>query len=58
MRRDAKWSNGETVTAEDFVRSWKRLSEMGEEVSHHELLNNIVGNEDREKRKKFRLKKC
>jgi oligopeptide transport system substrate-binding protein len=43
LRQDAKWSNGEKVTAYDFVRSWKRLAEMGEEVSHHELLKNIVG---------------
>lgn len=43
LRQDAKWSNGEKVTAKDFVRSWKRLSEMGEDVSHNELLKNIVG---------------
>ena len=43
LRTDAKWSNGETVTADDFVRSWKRLDKMGEKVSHHHLLNNIVG---------------
>lgn len=43
LRQDAKWSNGEKVTAYDFVSSWKRLSEMGEEVPHFELLKNIVG---------------
>lgn len=43
LRRDAKWSNGESVTAEDFVRSWKRLGEMRKDVSHPDLLNNIVG---------------
>ncbi len=43
LRKDAKWSNGEKVTARDFVRSWKRLSEMGDKVSHYELLKNIVG---------------
>ena len=43
LRRDAKWSNGDQVTAEDFVRSWKRLSELGEAVPHKELLSNIVG---------------
>ncbi len=43
LRRDARWSNGETVKAQDFVRSWKRLAEMGETVSHFRLLNNIVG---------------
>ena len=24
LRRDAKWSNGETVTARDFLASWRR----------------------------------
>ncbi len=43
LRRDAKWSNGETVKAQDFARSWKRLAEMGDKITHHELLNNIVG---------------
>ncbi len=43
LRRDAKWSNGKPVTAKDFVRSWKRLAEMDESVSHHGLLKNIVG---------------
>lgn len=43
LRRDAKWSNGKLVTAEDFVRSWKRLTEMGEKVSRRDLLKNIVG---------------
>lgn len=43
LRKNAKWSNGETVTAADFVRSWKRLADMGEKVSHHKLLKNVVG---------------
>ena len=43
LRKDAKWSNGERVTAKNFVRSWKRLAEMSEKVSHPELLQNIVG---------------
>ena len=25
LRADARWSNGKPVTAQDFVRSWKRL---------------------------------
>lgn len=49
LRHDARWSNGERVTAKDFVRSWKRLAEMGEEVSHYELLGNIVGMQAAEK---------
>ncbi len=43
LRGDAKWSNGEPVTAEDFVRSWKRLAELGDKVSHKNLLRNIEG---------------
>lgn len=43
LRRDAKWSNGKTVTASDFVRSWKRLAEMSGELSHRDLLQNIAG---------------
>ena len=43
LRRDAKWSNGEAVTADDFVRSWKRLVKLGDKVSQRNLLKNIVG---------------
>lgn len=49
LRKDAKWSNGEKVTAMDFVRSWKRLADMGDEVSHYELLKNIAGIQKEEK---------
>lgn len=24
LRKDAKWSNGDSVTAQDFVRAWRR----------------------------------
>ncbi|PWC24711.1 oligopeptide ABC transporter substrate-binding protein OppA [Brenneria nigrifluens DSM 30175 = ATCC 13028] len=27
LRRDARWSNGEPVTAQDFVYSWRRLAD-------------------------------
>ena len=43
LRKEAKWSNGERVTAQDFVRSWKRLAQMGDKVSHPKLLENIAG---------------
>ncbi len=43
LRRDARWSNGERITAQNFVRSWKRLAEMKDKVAHPELLQNIVG---------------
>ncbi|CAN5316062.1 hypothetical protein BH20ACI2_BH20ACI2_14500 [soil metagenome] len=43
LRREAKWSNGEPVTAQDFVRSWKRLLELGEQTANNHLFQNIVG---------------
>ncbi len=43
LRKDARWSNGERISAKDFVRSWKRLAEMKERLAHPELLQNIVG---------------
>jgi oligopeptide transport system substrate-binding protein len=43
LRKDARWSNGELVTADDFVRSWKRLSEIGEKTGNAFLYQNIVG---------------
>lgn len=49
LRKDAKWSNGKAVTAEDFARSWKRLAEMGEKVPHYKLLSNIIGMQPLEK---------
>ena len=50
LRRDARWSNGEQVTAKDFVRSWKRLAKMGDKVSYYKLFNNIVGMQVAEKK--------
>lgn len=43
LRPTAVWSNGRPVTADDMIRSWKRLAELGSAVPHHELLTNIVG---------------
>jgi oligopeptide transport system substrate-binding protein len=43
LRRGAKWSNGEAVTARDFVRSWKRLIELGGSASNSYLFQHIVG---------------
>jgi len=43
LRADARWSNGELVTASDFVRSWQRTMRIGDLAPHTELLANIEG---------------
>ncbi len=43
LRQDARWSNGEPVTAKDFVNSWQRTLHLGERAPHVKLLDNIAG---------------
>jgi oligopeptide transport system substrate-binding protein len=43
LRRDARWSNGDPVTAQDFVRSWQRTVQLGDRAPHARLLRNIQG---------------
>ena len=43
LRDNARWSNGERVTAQDFVRSWERTLKIGPLAPHTELLSNIEG---------------
>ncbi|HET6646319.1 MAG TPA: peptide ABC transporter substrate-binding protein, partial [Pyrinomonadaceae bacterium] len=43
LREDARWSNGEVVTAKDFVDSWQRTAKIGDLAPHTNLLNNIRG---------------
>jgi len=43
LREDAKWTNGEAVTASDFVRSWERTLRIGPLAPHTELFSNIEG---------------
>ncbi|MFN6962794.1 MAG: peptide ABC transporter substrate-binding protein, partial [Pyrinomonadaceae bacterium] len=43
LRGDARWTNGEPVTAHDFVRSWRRLADLGEAGPFQRLRSNIVG---------------
>ena len=43
LREGARWSNGDPVTAHDFVRSWKRTLRLGERSPHSALLKNIAG---------------
>jgi oligopeptide transport system substrate-binding protein len=41
LREDAVWSNGKPVIADDFVRSWKRLTVLGPDAAHRDLLANF-----------------
>ncbi|MGH9969894.1 MAG: peptide ABC transporter substrate-binding protein [Pyrinomonadaceae bacterium] len=43
LREDARWSNGEAVTAKDFVDSWRRTMKIGDLAPHTDLLSNIEG---------------
>jgi ABC-type oligopeptide transport system substrate-binding subunit len=43
LRGDARWTNGDLVTASDFVRSWRRTMRIGDLAPHTELLANIEG---------------
>lgn len=43
LRADARWSNGEAVTAKDFVDSWQRTMKIGDLAPHTDLLSNIEG---------------
>ena len=43
LRKDVYWSNGDKITAKDFVRSWKRAVTLGEKAPHHFLMHNFVG---------------
>jgi ABC-type oligopeptide transport system substrate-binding subunit len=43
LRADARWSNGEVVTAKDFVDSWQRTAKIGDLAPHTNLLSNIRG---------------
>lgn len=41
IREDALWTNGQPVTASDFVRSWTRYARMGSRSAFPELLANL-----------------
>jgi oligopeptide transport system substrate-binding protein len=43
VREGARWTNGDPVTAHDFVRSWQRTLRLGERAPHANLLSNIEG---------------
>jgi oligopeptide transport system substrate-binding protein len=48
LRDDARWSNGESVTAEDYARSWRRTLRLGEAAPHAALFENLVERRERE----------
>jgi oligopeptide transport system substrate-binding protein len=48
LRDDARWSNGESVTAEDYARSWRRTLRLGEAAPHAGLLENLVERREHE----------
>jgi oligopeptide transport system substrate-binding protein len=52
LREDARWSNGEKVTASDFVKSWQRTIRIGPLAPHTELLANIEGATSSESRER------
>ncbi|MFN2596271.1 MAG: peptide ABC transporter substrate-binding protein [Pyrinomonadaceae bacterium] len=47
LRDDARWSNGEPVTAQDYLRSWQRTLRLGEDAPHFSLLNNLIAGDAR-----------
>ena len=48
LREDARWSNGDPVTAHDFVRSWRRAASLEITEPYKDLLGNINGLSDEE----------
>ena len=42
LRDNAKWSNGRSLVAADFARSWQRLYELDEQAAHGNLLDNFA----------------
>lgn len=43
LRKNLKWSDGHSVTADDFVRSWKRLADATPNADSALLTDNISG---------------
>ena len=46
LRKDAKWSNGDPVTAKDFEFAWKRVCTPGFDADYAEFMDFIVGARD------------
>lgn len=43
LREDIRWSDGQRVTAQNFVTAWKRLANPANALPHRELLRCIAG---------------
>lgn len=43
LRPEAKWSDGERVTAQDFVYAWQRLVDPAQDSPNHALLEMVQG---------------
>ncbi|HSI88395.1 MAG TPA: ABC transporter substrate-binding protein, partial [Pyrinomonadaceae bacterium] len=43
IRKEASWSDGRPVIPDDFIRSWRRAAESGDNIPHRALFANIVG---------------
>lgn len=43
LRQNARWSDGQTVTAHDFVYAWQRLADPATGSPHAALLNMVAG---------------
>jgi oligopeptide transport system substrate-binding protein len=46
LRQEARWSNGDPVTAQDYLRSWQRTLRLGEDAPHAALLSNLIARVD------------
>ena len=46
LRKDSKWSNGDTVTAKDFEYSWKRTLDPATASTYGFIMYDIVGAKD------------
>jgi oligopeptide transport system substrate-binding protein len=42
LREDARWSNGDPVTAQDYLHSWQRALRLGEAAPHVALMRNLL----------------
>lgn len=46
LRSDIQWSDGQAVTAGDFVAAWQRLADPANDLPHRTLLADIAGYSD------------